>query len=108
MINLTESAQQKLADIVKSYNNEHTKVRMYVSGGGCSGMQYGFEITEEKSDDDWEFPAADTIVLIDPISMQYVEGITVDYKDDLQGARFVMNNPKAQTTCGCGSSFSPY
>jgi iron-sulfur cluster insertion protein len=108
MINLTESAQSKLEDIIKGYNDPKLKVRMYVSGGGCSGMQYGFEITEEKNDDDWIFPANNTIVLIDPISMQYIEGITVDYRDDLQGARFVMNNPKAQTTCGCGSSFSPY
>jgi len=108
MINLTESAQKKLCDIVKKENNPNMRVRMFVSGGGCSGMQYGFEIVEDKSDDDWEFPALETTVLVDPISMQYVEGITVDYKDDIQGARFVMNNPKAQTTCGCGSSFSPY
>ena len=108
MINLTESAQTKLEDIIKGYNDPKLKVRMYVSGGGCSGMQYGFEITEEQNDDDWIFPANNTTVLIDPISMQYIEGITVDYKDDLQGARFVMNNPMAQTTCGCGSSFSPY
>jgi iron-sulfur cluster insertion protein len=108
MINLTESAQTKLEDIIKGYNDPKLKVRMYVSGGGCSGMQYGFEITVEQNEDDWIFPANNTTVLIDPISMQYIEGITVDYKDDLQGARFVMDNPKAQTTCGCGSSFSPY
>ena len=108
MINLTDSAQEKLANIVSSYNEPDLKVRMYVSGGGCSGMQYGFEITNEQNEDDWEFSASNTKLLIDPISMQYIEGITVDWLDDLMGARFVMNNPKAQTTCGCGSSFSPY
>ena len=108
MITLTESAQKKLAEIVAEYNDPKTKVRMFVSGGGCSGMQYGFEITEEQAEDDWVFPASNTDLLIDPISMSYIEGITVDFKNDLEGARFVMNNPKAQTTCGCGSSFSPY
>lgn len=108
MINLTEAAQTKLVEIVSRENNPDLRVRMYVTGGGCSGMQYGFEITPEYSEDDFVFPVMSSSVVIDPISMQYVEGITVDYIDDLNGARFVMNNPKAQTTCGCGSSFSPY
>jgi iron-sulfur cluster insertion protein len=80
---------------------------MYVQGGGCSGFQYGFEIVDTKEDDDWEIPTLSTYVLIDPISMQYLEGITVDYKDDINGARFSITNPQAASTCGCGSSFSP-
>ena len=81
---------------------------MYVSGGGCSGFQYGFEVTNEKSDDDWEIPAMSRSVLVDVISMQYLENAVVDYKEDLNGSRFSISNPQAQTTCGCGSSFSPY
>lgn len=108
MINLTESAQKQLSEIVKAESDPNIKVRMYVSGGGCSGMQYGFELTTEKSEDDWEIPAQTATLLVDVISMNYLEGITIDYKDDLEGARFSIQNPKATTTCGCGSSFSPY
>lgn len=108
MINLTESAQKQLVEIVKAEKDPNTRVRMYVAGGGCSGMQYGFELTTEKADDDWEIPAQTATLLVDAISMNYLEGITIDYKDDLEGARFSIQNPKAATTCGCGSSFSPY
>lgn len=108
MITLTESAQKQLAEIVVNENNPNMHVRMYVSGGGCSGFQYGFEITDEKNEDDWEIPALSTSVLVDVISMQYLENAVVDYKTDLQGSRFSISNPQAQTTCGCGSSFSPY
>jgi len=108
MINLTESAQKQLSQIVAQESNPDTKVRMYVAGGGCSGMQYGFELTTEKAEDDWEIPALNATLLVDTISMNYLEGITIDYKDDLEGARFAIQNPKAATTCGCGSSFSPY
>jgi len=108
MINLTPSAQVQINKIIKAENDPNLKLRMYVQGGGCSGFQYGFEITDTKADDDWEVQAVSTVVLIDPISMQYLEGITVDFKDDINGARFAIQNPKAASTCGCGSSFSPY
>jgi len=108
MINITPTAQAKIDQLIKQENDPRYRLRMYVQGGGCSGFSYGFEIVEEKADDDWEIPVVSTSVLIDPISMQYLEGITVDYKDDINGARFAIQNPKAASTCGCGSSFSPY
>lgn len=108
MINLTPTAQAQIDRLIKQEDDNNLRLRMYVQGGGCSGFSYGFEITDEKSDDDWEIPVISTSVLIDPISMQYLEGITVDYKDDINGARFAIQNPKAASTCGCGSSFSPY
>lgn len=108
MINLTPTAQAQIDKLIKQENADNLRLRMYVQGGGCSGFSYGFEITEEKSDDDWEIPVISTSILIDPISMQYLEGITVDFKDDIHGARFAIQNPKAASTCGCGSSFSPY
>ena len=108
MINLTPTAQAQIDRLIKQENDDKLRLRMYVQGGGCSGFSYGFEITNEKSDEDWEIPVISTSILIDPISMQYLEGITVDFKDDIQGARFAIQNPKASSTCGCGSSFSPY
>ena len=108
MINLTPTAQAQIDRLIKQENDDNLRLRMYVQGGGCSGFSYGFEITNEKSDDDWEIPVISTSILIDPISMQYLEGITVDFKDDIQGARFAIQNQKASSTCGCGSSFSPY
>jgi iron-sulfur cluster insertion protein len=108
MINLTESAIKQINEIILQENDPKLKLRMYVQGGGCSGFSYGFELTDAQENDDWEIAADSTSVLIDPISMQYLEGITVDYKNDLEGARFAIKNPKAASTCGCGSSFSPY
>jgi len=108
MINLTESAIKQLTSLVEQEKDPSMRVRMYVHGGGCSGFQYGFEFTNEHAEDDWEIPAGETSMLVDPISMQYLENTQVDYKEDLTGARFVINNPNATTTCGCGSSFSPY
>jgi iron-sulfur cluster insertion protein len=107
MITITENASTKIADILAEENNPKVKLRMFVQGGGCSGMQYGFTLDEEQNDDDWEITAGSTLVLVDSMSMQYVENATVDYIDDLQGSRFSIKNPNAQTTCGCGSSFSP-
>jgi iron-sulfur cluster insertion protein len=108
MITITEAAQKQLVEILNGEEDPNTHVRMYVSGGGCSGFQYGFEITNEKADDDWEIPALSRSILVDVISMQYLENAVVDYKSDLNGSRFSISNPQAQTTCGCGSSFSPY
>jgi iron-sulfur cluster insertion protein len=107
MITITENASTKIADILAEENNPKIKLRMFVQGGGCSGMQYGFTLDEEQNEDDWEITAGSTLVLVDSMSMQYVENATVDYIDDLQGSRFSIKNPDAQTTCGCGSSFSP-
>lgn len=107
MITLTESAQSKIVEIMKD-EGENSKLRMYVQGGGCSGFSYGFSIDEEQSDDDFVIPAGSSSVLVDSISAQYLMGATVDYKEDLDGSRFSIDNPMASSTCGCGSSFSPY
>lgn len=107
MITLTESAQNKIQDIIKEESDPNSKLRMFVTGGGCSGFQYGFELVTDKNEDDFEISALSSSVLIDPISAQYLMGATVDYKDDLDGARFSIDNPTASSTCGCGSSFSP-
>ncbi len=108
MINLTPAAQIQIEKIIKLENDPNLHLRMFVQGGGCSGFSYGFEITQQRAEDDWEIPLDSTKILVDPISMQYLEGITLDFKDDINGARFSIQNPKAASTCGCGSSFSPY
>jgi iron-sulfur cluster insertion protein len=107
MLTVTEAAQAKITDILLEENNPKIKLRMYVQGGGCSGMSYGFTLDEEQNEDDFEIPLNSSSVLVDAMSMQYVTGAEIDYKDDLSGSQFVIKNPNAQTTCGCGSSFSP-
>ena len=107
MINITSAAMYKIKDIISEENNPKIKLRTFIQGGGCSGMSYGFTLDEEQNEDDFEIPIISTSVLIDAMSMQYVSGATIDYKDDLSGSQFVIKNPNAQTTCGCGSSFSP-
>lgn len=107
-IMITESAQGKIAEILSEEQNPSLRLRMFVQGGGCSGMSYGFSLDEEKNEDDFEIPAGMSSVLVDSMSFQYVDGATVDYVEDLQGSRFSINNPQAKTSCGCGSSFSPY
>ena len=102
MLTITETAQAKIADILAEENKPNLKVRAFVQGGGCSGFQYGFTLDEEQSEDDFEVHG----VLVDSMSMQYLAGATIDFKDDIHGSSFVINNPNAQTTCGCGSSFS--
>lgn len=102
MLTITESAQAKIADILAEENNANLKVRAFVQGGGCSGFQYGFTLDEQQGEDDFEVNG----VLVDSMSMQYLAGAVIDYKDDIHGSSFVINNPNAQTTCGCGSSFS--
>jgi len=108
MLNLTDAAIIKIREILKNESSNNPKLRIFVEGGGCSGFQYGFSIEEVDTGEDFNINIDDIEVLIDPISAQYVDGITVDFKDDLEGARFTMSNPNAKTTCGCGSSFSPY
>jgi iron-sulfur cluster insertion protein len=107
MLTVTEAAETKIKDILLEENNPALRLRMYVQGGGCSGMSYGFTLDEIMNDDDFEIPMESTSVLIDAMSMQYVTGSTIDYKDDLSGSQFVIKNPSAVSTCGCGSSFSP-
>jgi iron-sulfur cluster insertion protein len=107
MLTVTEAAQTKITEILAEETNAALKLRMYVQGGGCSGMSYGFTLDDAKNEDDFEIPIKSSSVLIDAMSMQYVTGAQIDYKDDLSGSQFVISNPNAQTTCGCGSSFSP-
>jgi iron-sulfur cluster insertion protein len=106
MINITESAAIKIADILAEENNPKAKLRTFVQGGGCSGFSYGFTLDEEQNEDDFEFPISGFKVVVDAMSMQYLQGASIDYKDDLTGSQFVISNPNAQSTCGCGSSFS--
>jgi len=107
MLTVTESAQSKIAEILAEENNPSLKLRMFVQGGGCSGMQYGFTLDEEINEDDFQIDAGLSSVLVDSMSAQYVTGAEIDYIDDLQGSRFSIKNPQATTTCGCGSSFNP-
>jgi len=107
MLTVTESAQFKIAEILAEENNPSLKLRMFVQGGGCSGMQYGFTLDEAINEDDFQIDAGLSSVLVDAMSAQYVTGAEIDYVDDLQGSRFSIKNPQATTTCGCGSSFSP-
>ena len=106
MITLTESALAKIADILLEENNPQVKLRTFVQGGGCSGFSYGFTLDEEQNEDDFVIDRNGVVVLIDSMSMQYLQGATIDYKEELMGSNFTINNPNAQTTCGCGSSFS--
>jgi iron-sulfur cluster insertion protein len=107
MIEITESAKTKIVDILVEENNPRAVLRTFVQGGGCSGFSYGFTIDEEQNDDDFEIPLDNKYkVLVDAMSMQYLQGAIIDYKEDLMGANFSIQNPNAQTTCGCGSSFS--
>ena len=107
-MNLTDNAVTKLQEIIKEEGNPNNRLRVFVQGGGCSGMQYGFTFDEEKNEDDFDFDYSGIKVVVDSMSMQYLNGATIDYKEDLMGAAFAIDNPNAQTSCGCGSSFSPY
>lgn len=106
MIIVTESAQIKINDIIAEENNPKLRLRMFVQGGGCSGFNYGFTLDEDKTDDDWEVPSGHTTLLVDSMSMMYLDGSTVDYEETLMGSSFKIQNPQATSTCGCGSSFS--
>lgn len=106
MITITESAKTKILDLLAEEGNPELSLRTFVQGGGCSGMSYGFTFDEITNEDDFEVPLEKFKVLVDSASMQYLQGSSIDYKEDLQGSQFVISNPNAQTTCGCGSSFS--
>lgn len=107
MVEITESAKSKIIDLLIEENNPKLMLRTFVQGGGCSGFQYGFTFDEEKNEDDFEFPLDDKFkVVIDAMSMQYMTGAQIDYNEDVMGSQFSIKNPNAQTSCGCGSSFS--
>ncbi len=102
----TDSAATKVSQLIAEEGNPDLKLRVFVQGGGCSGFQYGFTFDEEVNEDDSVMEKNGVKLLIDAMSYQYLVGAEIDYKDDLQGAQFVIKNPNAGTTCGCGSSFS--
>jgi len=102
----TDSAAGKVAELVAEEGNPELKLRVFVQGGGCSGFQYGFTFDEIVNEDDTKMEKNGVTLLIDAMSLQYLVGAEIDYKDDLEGSQFVIRNPNAQTTCGCGSSFS--
>jgi iron-sulfur cluster insertion protein len=105
VITITESAKEKIKDILLEENNPNISLRTFVQGGGCSGFSYGFTLDEIKNEDDFEIPLDEFKVLVDAMSMQYLSGAEIDYKEELMGSTFSIKNPNAQTTCGCGSSF---
>ena len=105
-VTITDSALEKIADLLAEENNPNLKLRTFVQGGGCSGFQYGFTFDESTNEDDFLIERGTVKLLIDAMSMQYLQGAEIDYKEDIMGSQFSIRNPNAQTTCGCGSSFS--
>ena len=103
---IQESAVIKLRELRAEENNPDLKFRVFVQGGGCSGFQYGFTFEEVKNEDDFDFAYEEVRVVVDAMSLQYLNGASIDYKEDLQGSSFTIKNPQAASTCGCGSSFS--
>jgi len=106
IIALTDSAASKVTTLVAEEGKPGLKLRVFVTGGGCSGFQYGFSFDEDVAEDDTVVDYKGATLLVDPLSYQYLVGAKVDYVENLDGSRFVVNNPMASTTCGCGSSFS--
>ncbi|MGI9344416.1 MAG: iron-sulfur cluster insertion protein ErpA [Gammaproteobacteria bacterium] len=105
-LTFTDSAALKVGDLIAQEENQSLMLRVFISGGGCSGFQYGFTFDENVQDGDVKFENQGVTLLVDPMSFQYLIDAEIDYKEDLEGSRFVIRNPNAQTTCGCGSSFS--
>jgi iron-sulfur cluster insertion protein len=105
VITISESAKQKIKDLLYDEGNPKLSLRTFVQGGGCSGFSYGFTFDEEQNEDDFEVPLDEFKVLVDSMSMTYLQGAEIDYKEDLHGSQFSIKNPNATTTCGCGSSF---
>jgi iron-sulfur cluster insertion protein len=106
MITLTDTAIAKIADLLAEENNPDTKLRVFVQGGGCSGFSYGFTFDDIVAEDDTVFSEAGISLLVDAMSYQYLMGAEIDYKETLMNSSFVINNPNASSSCGCGSSFS--
>lgn len=105
-LNFTSAAAAKVRELIVEEGNEALKLRVYIQGGGCSGFQYGFEFDEQQGEDDLAVQTDGVTLLVDPLSLQYLMGAEVDYSESLHGAQFVIRNPNAKSTCGCGSSFS--
>jgi iron-sulfur cluster insertion protein len=105
-INFSDNAVKKVKELIEEEGTPDLKLRVFVSGGGCSGMQYGFTFEESINEDDTKVEKDNVMLLIDPMSLQYLTGAEIDYQDNVQGSQFVIKNPNATTTCGCGSSFS--
>lgn len=105
-LNFTDSAARKVKELITEENNPALMLRVFVSGGGCSGFQYGFTFDEHANEDDARIDKAGVTLLVDPMSFQYLAGAEIDYQEGLDGAQFVIKNPQAKSTCGCGSSFS--
>jgi len=102
----TDAAANKVGELIKEEQNPDLKLRVFISGGGCSGFQYGFTFDEKTEEGDSEVINQGVTLVIDPMSVQYLMGAEIDYKEDLQGAQFIIRNPNATTTCGCGQSFT--
>jgi iron-sulfur cluster insertion protein len=102
----TDAAARKVSELIAGEGNPNLMLRVFVQGGGCSGLQYGFEFDEETQDGDTCIENQGVKLLVDPMSFQYLGGAEIDFRDGLEGAQFVIRNPNAQTTCGCGSSFT--
>jgi iron-sulfur cluster insertion protein len=102
----TEAAATKVGDLIREEGNASLMLRVYVQGGGCSGLQYGFEFDEKMQDGDTLVERLGVKLLVDPMSFQYLNGAEIDFREGLEGAQFVIRNPNATTTCGCGSSFA--
>jgi len=102
----TDAAAAKVGELIAEEGNSALMLRAFISGGGCSGFQYGFTFDERREDGDTAIENAGVVLLVGPMSVQYLMGAEIDYREDLQGARFIIRNPNAATTCGCGSSFS--
>ena len=105
-LQFSAAAAAKVRELVAEEGNADLKLRVYIQGGGCSGFQYGFEFDEAQGEDDLAIVTDGTTLLVDPLSLQYLMGAEVDYTESLHGAQFVIRNPNAKTTCGCGSSFT--
>ena len=106
LLDFTPQAAAKVAELIEEEGNPELKLRLYVTGGGCSGFSYGFAFDDQIAEDDTVVETAGVALVVDAMSQQYVLGARVDFEDGLEGSRFVIHNPNAQTTCGCGSSFS--
>ncbi|MDD7568702.1 MAG: iron-sulfur cluster insertion protein ErpA [[Actinobacillus] rossii] len=105
-LNFTDAAANKVKNLITDEENPNLKLRVYITGGGCSGFQYGFTFDEKVNDGDLTVENAGVNLVVDPMSLQYLIGATVDYTEGLEGSRFIVQNPNASSTCGCGSSFS--
>lgn len=105
-MSFTDNAAKKVHSLIAEEGNDQLKLRVFVTGGGCSGFQYGFSFDEAVNDDDTVIKNNGAELLVDPLSYQYLVGAKIDYKEGLEGSRFVVENPMATTTCGCGASFS--